>query len=48
MILLLERYHQNSQAVLAATGINGLQNSTFHMEKSPSHLGKIKLKPITS
>ena len=24
ILLLLERYHQNSQAVLAATGMNGL------------------------
>ena len=26
ILLLLERYHQKSQAVLAATGMNGLKN----------------------
>ena len=28
ILLLLERYHQNSQAVLAATGMNGLRISS--------------------
>ena len=37
ILLLLERYHQNSQVVLAVTGMNGLK--TNHSKRGGGVLG---------